>query len=88
MEYPRGKRGPRCHMENKGDVSKWELLEEVETPLVCTNILLLLHDFLSKSHSIQQVPSSQGKSIQKQIPGELPRSLVQRKVKKKGRKEM
>lgn len=61
MEYPRGKVGPRCHMESKGDVNKWELVEEVETPLVCTNILLLLHDFLSKAHSIQQVPSFSGK---------------------------
>lgn len=62
-------------MESKGDVNKRELLEEVETPLVCTNILLLLHDFLSKAHSIQQVSPFQGKSIHLSVSGDLGHSV-------------
>lgn len=51
-------------MESRGAVNKWELIEQVETPLVGTNTLLLLRDCLSKARVLSPagLPSSQGKS--------------------------
>ena len=48
---PRRKRGPRCHTESRGAINKRELVDEVKTHLVCVNVLLLLHDLLSKAYS-------------------------------------
>lgn len=42
----------------KGCFKKWELIEEVKTPLVCANIMLLQHDFLSEAHCSAQSRSS------------------------------
>ena len=50
MGSPRGNRSPGGHSESRSAVSEWALVEEVETRLMCANVLFPVPDLLSKAH--------------------------------------